>query len=189
MNSALVVSAAEKSVNFFMESLTANGCEGITTVTSCGAARRLLLDQEFDLVIVNAPLPDENGIGFARGVALEQGCQVMLLVAAEHYDAIALRVEDAGVFTLSKPLSRSLFWNVLKLCSAAIARARRMQSENQRLSQKLDDIRIVNRAKCVLIEYLRMSETEAHKYIEKQAMDLRKTRRAVAEDILRTYEN
>ena len=151
MDSALVVSAAEKSVAFFMESLTENGCGGITAVTSCGAARRLLLDQSFDLVIINAPLPDENGIGFARSVALEQGSQVMLLVKAEYYEEIAGRVEDAGVFTLSKPLSRALFWNVLKLCTAATARTRRMQSENQRLSQKLEDIRIVNRAKCVLI--------------------------------------
>lgn len=189
VKNALVVSAAEKSINFFIESLTENGCDSIMTVTSCGAARRLLLDQTFDLVIVNAPLTDENGLAFAKSVALEQGSQVMLLVKADHYDEIAGRVEDAGVFTLSKPLSRSLFWNVLKLCSAAVNRARRMQDENRLLSQKLDDIRIVNRAKCVLIEYLRMSETEAHKYIEKQAMDLRKTRRAVAEDILKTYEN
>jgi len=34
-----------------------------------------------------------------------------------------------------------------------------------------------------------MSEPEAHRYIEKQAMDMRITRRKVAEQILRIYEN
>lgn len=189
MDSVLVVSAAEKSVNFFMESLSANGCTDIVTVTSCGQARRLLIENNFDLCIVNAPLPDENGLSFAKALALEGKSQVMLLVKAEYYDEISSKVEDAGVFTLSKPLSRTLFWNVLKLCTAAAVRAKRMRTENERLVQKLDDIRIVNRAKCVLIEYLKMSEAEAHKYIEKQAMDLRQTRRSVAEAVLRTYEN
>ncbi|MDR2650244.1 MAG: ANTAR domain-containing protein, partial [Clostridiales bacterium] len=45
------------------------------------------------------------------------------------------------------------------------------------------------RAKCVLISYLAMSEPEAHKYIEKQSMDMQKTKRVIAEGIVRTYEN
>ena len=54
---------------------------------------------------------------------------------------------------------------------------------------KIEDIRIVDRAKLILISFMSMSEKEAHRYIEKQAMDLRVTRRAVAEGILKTYEN
>ena len=46
----------------------------------------------------------------------------------------------------------------------------------------------MDRAKCVLIQYLNMTETQAHRYIEKQAMDLRTTRRQIAEGILKTYE-
>ena len=34
-----------------------------------------------------------------------------------------------------------------------------------------------------------MTEPQAHRYIEKQAMDLRITRREVAEGIISTYEN
>lgn len=64
-----------------------------------------------------------------------------------------------------------------------------MRRENSQLKQKIEDIRIVDRAKCILISYLNMSEQEAHRYIEKQAMDLRTTRRAVAESLLRTYES
>ena len=55
--------------------------------------------------------------------------------------------------------------------------------------QMQEDIRLIDRAKCILIEYLNMTEKQAHKYIEKQAMDLRTTRRAVAESLLRTYES
>ena len=39
------------------------------------------------------------------------------------------------------------------------------------------------------MEYLHMSEQSAHKFIEKQAMDMRMSRREVAEGILKTYLN
>lgn len=52
----------------------------------------------------------------------------------------------------------------------------------------LSEIKLVNRAKCVLIEYLRISEKEAHRQIQKRAMDQRITLTEVAMDILKTYE-
>lgn len=51
------------------------------------------------------------------------------------------------------------------------------------------EARLIERAKEVLMEYLKMTEAQAHRYIEKQAMDMRITRREVAESILKTYEN
>ncbi|MFQ8766588.1 MAG: ANTAR domain-containing protein [Oscillospiraceae bacterium] len=50
------------------------------------------------------------------------------------------------------------------------------------------EIRLVNRAKWVLIEQLKMTENEAHKFIERQAMDRCVTRRTIAENILATYK-
>ena len=51
----------------------------------------------------------------------------------------------------------------------------------------MEEVRIVARAKCILVEYLRMSEQQAHRYIEKQAMDQCITKREVSENIIRTY--
>nr|WP_325247385.1 ANTAR domain-containing protein [uncultured Oscillibacter sp.] len=48
-------------------------------------------------------------------------------------------------------------------------------------------MRLVNRAKWTLIQCLGMSEEEAHRYIEKQAMDNRISRREVAKRVLTTY--
>ena len=55
--------------------------------------------------------------------------------------------------------------------------------------EQLSDMKIVNRAKSMLMQYLNLTEEQAHRHIQKQAMDLRKTQRAVAEDILKTYQN
>ena len=60
--------------------------------------------------------------------------------------------------------------------------------ENRKLCRKIEDMGIVDRAKCVLIQVLKMTEPQAHRYIEKQAMNMRVTRRQVAEELLKTYE-
>ena len=63
-----------------------------------------------------------------------------------------------------------------------------MQRENQRLQGKIEEIRLCDRAKCALIQHRGLTEPQAHRYMEKRAMDERRTRREVAEEILRTYE-
>ena len=63
-----------------------------------------------------------------------------------------------------------------------------VREENRALKGKLDDLRLIDRAKCILVSQMKMEEREAHRYIEKQAMDRRMTKRAIAEGILKTYE-
>lgn len=88
-----------------------------------------------------------------------------------------------------KPVSRAFFYQALKLVEASRRRMLGLRTENLRLQDKVEEIRFVNRAKFVLMERLNMTEQQAHRYIEKQAMDMRLTRREVAQGILSTYDN
>lgn len=189
MDSALVVSCTEKSITFFTEILSAASIGHIVTLQSCQEARRLLLERDFDLVIVNAPLRDETGESFSRHIAAKGVCQVILVVKSEYFEEVSALAEEDGVLTIAKPINKALFWSAVKLSKAAGLKLKRIQAENSQLKQKIEDIRIIDRAKCLLISYLSMSEQEAHRYIEKQAMDMRATRRIVAEGILKMYEN
>ncbi len=63
-----------------------------------------------------------------------------------------------------------------------------MQAREDSLQKKLGDTKLVNRAKLLLISRLQMSESEAHRYIEKTAMDTGESRREVALRLIRTYE-
>ena len=54
------------------------------------------------------------------------------------------------------------------------------------IEEKMEEIRLVNRAKWLLIGELNMTEQEAHRYIEKQAMDRCVSRKIIAEQILQT---
>ncbi|MDD4840213.1 MAG: ANTAR domain-containing protein [Clostridia bacterium] len=189
IQSILIVSSAEKSLSFFQDILSQTQYEEITAVKTCGEARRLLIERTFDLCIINAPLCDEFGQTFATSIIEEKVNQVILIVRDELYDEISSKVEECGVLTISKPVSRAVFWTALKLANASFNKLHRLKNENSNLNRKIEDISIVNRAKLVLIDYLGMSEEQAHKHIEKQAMDMRTTRANIARNILKTYES
>ena len=190
MQSVLIVSSGDKYTAYFIDMLIASSdysAEQIITVQTCTDARRLMLERDFDLVIINAPLKDESGERLSRHITDKGLSQVMLVVAGEYYDAVSAACEDYGVITIAKPINPSIFNASLKIARAIQNRLLRMQTENNKLKQKIEDIRIVDLAKYTLISYLKMNEQEAHRYIEKQAMDLRTTRRKIAERILKTY--
>ncbi len=56
-------------------------------------------------------------------------------------------------------------------------------------SKSPDDEELIKRAKSVLMEYLGFTEPQAHRYIEKHAMDMRVTKIEIARNILKIYES
>ncbi len=184
----LIVASSEKILSFLSDVLDSKEFAPFLYVQNANEARRLLINNDFDLVIINAPLQDESGEDLALFVSERLNCGVMLLVKAEVFDAVCSKVEDFGVFTLAKPLSKQYFYHALKLVVAASNRMEIFRQENKRLNIKLEQMRVISRAKCALIEYLNMNEFQAHRYIEKQAMDMRITKLQVAEEILKSYD-
>ena len=185
--SVLVVSPSPRITELFGELLPKNEFSRFVTVASCGEAKRMLLADEFDVVVVNAPLPDEFGTDFATDLVAD-GCAAVLLIApSEQYPEISAFAESFGVMTVSKPLNKSTLYTAMKLVYATSVRLRVMDKKNKTLAAKMNEMRIVNRAKWTLIESLGMTEEQAHHYIEKQAMDQRLPKGDVAMSILNTY--
>lgn len=160
------------------------GFSAVRAAGSGGEARRLFSEGGFELVLVNTPLPDEFGSALALETARESDAGVALLVNAPQADAVSAEVEDFGVFVVEKPFSRPMLFQSLRLVLASRRRMLGLQRENVRLNEKLEELRLVSRAKGALMRVQGMTEPQAHHYIEKQAMDLRATRREVARRIL-----
>ena len=187
MENVLIVSSTGKSADLFTEMLNEISVNQITVLQSAGEARRIIMEQDFDLMIINSPLEDESGESLSRHIVSKCWSQVILAVEKEDFNAASDACEGDGVLTISKPLDREIFRSALSLARSAGNRIKRMQAENIQLKQKIEDIRVIDRAKCLLISYLNLSEQEAHRFIEKQAMDLRSSKRAIAEGVLKTY--
>lgn len=186
--SVLVVSSSVKFNTSLFGILPESRYCPITVTPDVSSARQCLAENVFDIVIINAPLPDEFGTELALDVCEESGTGVLLLVKAEHYADIHSRVSQYGVLVISKPTNSQAVSQSLTLLCGTRERLRRMEQKTASIEEKMEEIRIVNRAKCLLIEQLKMTEKEAHRYIEKQAMDRCVTRRTIAENIISTYK-
>lgn len=153
---------------------------------SAAQVRRVMLESPPDVLILNTPLRDEFGTQLALDAA-EQNVSVLMLVAPEVYDQVCFKVEDYGIMTMPRPITRDGFLTAARLLAAVRGKILRLERRAKTLEDKMNDLRTVNRAKWILMEQCKMSEQDAHYFIEKQAMDLRLSRRETAERIITKY--
>lgn len=188
MDRALIVSGSEKGLDAVEHLLKASGYGRITSIASGSEARRIIGTTEYELVVINTPLSDEFGHELSIMIAESSTAGILLICKNDIADDVSDKVGDFGVCVVPKPLNKLIFHQSLKLVQATRSRMLGLKKENVKLLTKIDEMRLINRAKCTLMQYLKFTEPQAHRYIEKQAMDNRQTRREVALRILATYE-
>ena len=153
----------------------------------------------YPLCIVQVPLdglanPRLEGLQrhpaqLALDLSNSRNCCVALLVPGDSFDLVNEQVEDAGVLTLSKPCTAQQLRQAAAMMSATRFKLADLEQKTATLEEKMEEIRLVNRAKWMLIERRGMDEATAHRYIEKLAMDARQTRRLVAQTLIRSLDN
>ncbi|EOT22475.1 hypothetical protein C805_03324 [Eubacterium sp. 14-2] len=185
--SILIVSATDKFTSAFADLLPETRYSPLHTAASVNAAERILAEKTFDFVIINAPLPDDIGVRFAIDTSTSKQSAVLLLVKSDVHAGIHDKVAEYGVFTLSKPTSKPTMIHALSWMESARERLRQFEKKSLSVKEKMAEIRIVNKAKWILISELKMNEPDAHRYIEKQAMDRCITKQTIAEEIIKTY--
>lgn len=188
MERILLVCSGEQSRQALAQLLSEH-CPGQLHHAPAGAAaRRMMMEIDFDLILINAPLSDEPGDGLARHAVRTTGAAVLLLLKAPLTETLFAAMEDLGVAVLPKPLNRSTFSSALHLLRAAHSRLLQAQSQARKLQKQLEELRLVSRAKCILIETGGLTEPEAHAFLEKQAMNRRMTKADVARELLQSRE-
>lgn len=185
--SVLVVSASEKFNRAVEKYFAESRYSPVKFVSNAASANRILVDLSYDIILINAPLPDEFGTHLAMDLCRRSSAGVVLFVREEHYSDISARFMPYGIITLSKPTPpRVVMETMLMLCGTR-ERLRRLEKKAVPFEEKMEEIRLINRAKALLISELKMSEADAHRYIEKQAMDRCQTKRVIAEVIIKEH--
>ena len=188
MEKALLVSSSHQAVELLLPLIKEAGYMHAVVSETANEARRLVANTEYDLIVINTPLSDEFGHDLAVMLAERSYAGIILLCKSDISDEVCDRMLHYGVYVVPKPLNKTVFYQSVKLATATKARMFSLMQEYNKLQTKMEEIRLVDRAKCVLIQYLKLTEPQAHKYIEKQAMDTRQTKKEVAQRILTTYE-
>ena len=185
MTSILIAGKSEQICESICELLTEQSCK-IVTLTD-GVHMRSIDVNMFDVIIVSTPLADEFGLDLVAEIKDKTSAGIVVLAKGEIADEVQSKLRFTGAFVLGRPVSKSVFVQTIKFSQVAKENAARITLEKEKLSRELSDLKLVNRAKACLIQYLKLTEDQAHRHIQKQAMDLRKSQREIAEDILKTY--
>ena len=185
--SVMVITQTDKLYQFLKKILPQDQFSPVISTIGAGEAQRYLINRSVDIVVINAPLKDASSTDLAIDIAQHSRCGVLLMVKSEIYDQVTYRVEDYGVLTLSRPCTSKDIFQSMKLLLATQARLKKLEKKTAKLEEKMDEIRLVNRAKGLLMDNLKMTEAEAHRYIEKAAMDNCEKKSVIAKNIIKIY--
>lgn len=181
-------------MRIFVNARTIEACENIGAALGELPAELVYRSEEgtdelsgFDAIIVSTPLKAEFGLDFVTAASKKSGAALIVLARADIADDVQRRIKFTGAFVIGKPFHRSVLANTVRMALQAKENMDRLEQEKSELSKQLDDVKVIDRAKCCLIEYLNLTEKQSHRHIQKLAMDTRRTQREIAEDILRTY--
>lgn len=180
--SVLIVSSSEK-----FDLLVKKSVRGFGTIDirrSTAIARRCILERDYDLIVVNCPMPDEMGVEFVLDAAEKTSASLLIVVPAEIYDEVLEQVTDRGVLALSKPFPGGRLNQAIRYMMSIQNRMEKLRLRSRKLEEKLEELRVVSRAKILLVEKKKMTEDEAHSFIGRQAMNNGVSRRIAAERII-----
>lgn len=186
--SLLLITVSKDTAAHFAAFLPADRFAPELNVCSPLEAPYVLDEAVYDVVVLDGTVPFDEGAALAVRADETGAAGVLLLAVADQFKAAAAFGAEHGFMTLPSPVDPALLRQSLGMMAAVSQRLRALESRAEKLQAKMEELRIVDRAKLLLIQRFKMTEKQAHRFIEKNAMDRCITRRAVAEKIIRTYE-
>jgi two-component system, response regulator PdtaR len=137
-----------------------------------------------DLVILDVKMPVLDGIAAAERIAKARIAPVVILTAFSQRDLVE-RARDAGAMAyLVKPFNKDDLLPAIEMAVSRFSELQMLEAEVADLTERLETRKAVDRAKAVLQKELGLSEPEAFRWIQKTAMDLRRSMREVAEGVV-----
>lgn len=188
MEKILIVSTQKQSSDALYDIIKPLVSSGYDYAASASEARRKFDYTEYDLTIINAPLPDELGCELALDIAEKSLSAILFLVKADLLEQIQEKLAVTGAFVVGKPINKQVLLQSIPFVLNSKQIIATLREQNKALKKKMDDVKVIERAKYCLIKQLGFDEKQAHRYIQKQAMDLRVSQRTLADNILKTYE-
>lgn len=140
-----------------------------------------------DCVLMDAHMDGDDGIDAAKAIADAQICPVVMVTAYSQADKVR-EASKVGVFGyVTKPFAEKDLVAAIEVAASRFDEAMRLQGELDQMKERLDARRVIDKAKCLLIE-AGASEEEAFSRMRTASMNARKPLREVAEAIILSHQ-
>jgi response regulator NasT len=149
---------------------------------------RTVLELEPDVVVFDIHLPRLNGLDALRQVYQERVVAAVAITADRDQDLVRRALEEHVLAYLVKPVEAHQLGPALRVARAQFEELRELSEENASLRQTLQNRKIIERAKGVLMKRHRWTEAEAFRRLQRAAMNKRTTMVELAQDVLNGVE-
>jgi two-component system, response regulator PdtaR len=166
------------------EMLAEEGYDVVGQAADGARAVELAEEHRPDLVILDVKMPVLDGISAAERIARARIAPVVILTAFSQRELVE-RARDAGAMAyLTKPFTRSDLVPAIEIAVSRFSELHALEAELADLGDQLAARKAVDRAKGILQKELGLTEPEAFRWIQKTAMDLRRSMREVADVVV-----
>ena len=155
----------------------------VTTATD-GMTIRSIDVTRFDFIFISVPLSNENGLSLIAELRKQTDACLIAIVRSEGADAALKLLEPVGAYIITKPVYRGALMQAIRFCDTHAQSDSLFRKRIAELEKQAELDKQLTRAKLIVMEKGSLSEDEAHRRIQKLAMDLRVSQYEIAEDII-----
>lgn len=166
------------------EMLEDEGYEVVAEVGDGESAVRLAHELRPDICILDIKMPGTDGLSAAREIVANHISAVLILTAFSQRELVKT-ARDAGAFAyIVKPFQKSDLIPAIEVALGRFSEVQGLESEVESLGERLEARKAIDRAKGQIMDERKLSEAEAFKLIQQEAMQSRLAMRSVAEKLL-----
>lgn len=166
-----------------VETLKESGFDVIGQAGDGAEAVRLAVELKPQLVLMDIKMPGTDGLQAAE-MLKEHKIPVVLLTAFSSPELVE-RASEAGVYSyVVKPFNPSNLIPALRIALSLHKRMSNVENEVDEMNEKLETRKLVDRAKGLLTEKMKLNEPEAFRWIQKASMDRRLSMKQVAQTVI-----
>ena len=171
-----------------VEMLTEAGYEVVGQAGDGEAAISITEKEKPDLVVMDVKMPKLDGISAAERIANQRIAPVVILTAFSQRDLVE-RARDAGAMAyLTKPFTIEDLMPAIELAVSRFQEIKQLDAEVTDLQEQLKARKLIEKAKGILMKNLKINEPEAFKWMQKTAMDKRRSMTDVAQLVMDEFE-
>jgi response regulator NasT len=166
------------------EMLTEEGFDVVAEVADGAAAVEKARELQPDLAILDIKMPVMDGLSAAEHITDERLAAVLILTAFSQRDLIEKARRAGAMAYLVKPFQKHDLLPAIEIAAGRFADLQGLESQVGTLQDRLEARKVIERAKGLLQQQEGLSEQEAFRRLQQQAMSDRLSMRDVAERVI-----
>jgi response regulator NasT len=170
-----------------VETLKDHGFDVVGEAGDGNKAVELAFELKPDLMVMDIKMPDLDGLSAAEKIS-ELKIPIVLLTAFSQQELVTRAAEVGAMAFLVKPFSPQDLLPSIEIALSRHSQLVALETEVADLGERLETRKLVERAKGVLSEKMKLTEPEAFRWIQKASMDRRLSMADVARTVLDQLE-